>query len=31
MFVPGYRTPLVVGLSLLGLTLGAFIFRKKFF
>ncbi|MBC7349483.1 MAG: CHAT domain-containing protein [Candidatus Aminicenantes bacterium] len=31
MFAPGYRTPLVVGLSLLGLTLGAFIFRKKLF
>ncbi|MGB9905954.1 MAG: CHAT domain-containing protein [Candidatus Saccharicenans sp.] len=30
-FVSGYRTPVVVGLSLLGLTLGALIFRKKLF
>ncbi|MCX8159877.1 MAG: CHAT domain-containing protein, partial [Candidatus Saccharicenans sp.] len=31
MFVPGYRTPLAIGLSVLGLTLGAFIFRRKLF
>lgn len=31
MFVPGYHTPAVIGLSVLGLTLGAFIFRKKLF
>lgn len=29
IFVPGYRTPLLIGLSVLGLTLGAFIFRRK--
>lgn len=30
IFAPGYRSPLLLGLSLLGLTLGALIFRKKF-
>jgi len=31
IFTPHYRAPLVIGLSVLGLTLGAFIFRKKLF
>ncbi|MGQ9800049.1 MAG: CHAT domain-containing protein [Candidatus Saccharicenans sp.] len=31
IFAPGYPTPLALGLSLLGLTAGVLIFRKKFF
>ncbi len=31
VFSPPYRTPLAIGLSVLGLTLGAFFFRRKLF
>ena len=31
MFAPRFKTPLVVGLSILGLALGVFILRKKLF
>jgi len=31
IFGPHYRAPLLIGLSVIGLTLGAFIFRRKLF